>query len=75
MGVQKGKISSVEGEKARVVAPDGTVTMPLTIPKSLRDGLIQKDVLVLYVVFADYTGAILMRADGEEPEYEPKGEG
>ena len=72
MDVKKGKISTVEGEKARVVADDGeTVTMPLTVPKHLRGQLTEKDTPVIYVEFPDYTGAILMRMDGEEPEYAP----
>lgn len=72
MDVKKGKISTVEGDKARVVADDGeTVTMPLTVPKHLRGQLIEKDTPVIYVEFPDYTGAILMRMDGEEPEYAP----
>lgn len=70
MDVKKGKISTVEGDKARVVADDGeTVTMPLTVPKHLRGGLTEKDTPVVYVEFSDYTGVILMRMDGDEPDY------
>ena len=70
MDVKKGKISTVEGDKARVVADDGeTVTMPLTVPKHLRGELTEKDTPVLYVEFPDYTGVILMRMDGDEPDY------
>lgn len=72
MDVKKGKISTVEDDKARVVADDGeTVTMPLTVPKHLRGELTEKDTPVIYVEFSDYTGAILMRMDGEEPDYAP----
>lgn len=72
MDVKKGKISTIEGDKARVVADDGeTVTMPLTVPKHLRGELTEKDTPVIYVEFSDYTGAILMRMDGEEPDYAP----
>lgn len=78
MEVKKGKISTVEGEDgelARVVAEDGeTVTMPLAVPKHLRGELTEKDTPVIYVEFTDYTGAILMRADGEETEYATKEE-
>lgn len=70
MDVKKGRISTVEGDKARVVADDGeTVTMPLTVPKHLRGRLTAKDTPVIYVEFPDYTGAVLMRMDGEEPDY------
>ena len=70
MDVKKGKISTVEGDKARVVADDGdTVTMPLTVPKHLRGELTEKDTPVVYVEFPDYTGVILMRMDGDEPDY------
>ena len=70
MDVKKGKISTVEGDKARVVADDGeTVTMPLTVPKHLRGELTEKDAPVVYVEFSDYTGVILMRVDGDEPDY------
>ena len=52
------------------MADDGeTVTMPLTIPKHLRRELTEKDTPVVYVEFADYTGVILMRMDGDEPDY------
>ena len=43
--------------------------MPLTVPKHLRGGLTEKDTPVIYVEFPDYTGAVLMRMDGEEPDY------
>lgn len=70
MIVKKGRISTMEGDKARVVADDGeTVTMPLTVPKHLRGRLTAKDTPVIYVEFPDYTGAVLMRMDGEEPDY------
>lgn len=70
MDVKKGKISTVEGDKARVVAGDGiSVTMPLTVPKHLRGELTEKDTPVVYVEFPDYTGVILMRMDGDEPDY------
>lgn len=76
MNVKKGKISSFDGETARVVAADGeTVTMPLAVPLCLREGMLEKDTPVIYVEFDDYTGAVIMRADGEEPEYQPKEEG
>ena len=75
--IQKGTVSSVEGEadrngdktKARVL-PDTArdmVTRPLTIPWWLRGkmGDLKPDVAVAYAMFEDGTGIILARMDGE----------
>lgn len=67
--LQKGKISTIEGNTARVVPDqvDGTVTKPLTIHASLRGsaGNLKKGTEVVFVVFPDRSGLILYRADGE----------
>lgn len=74
--IQKGTISSVEGDpdrnddktKARVLpcTADGMVTRPLTIPWWLRGkmGNLKPGDEVAYVMFEDGTGAILTRMDG-----------
>lgn len=72
--VQRGEISTLdlpidsEGNEstARVIAEQrgGVLTKPLVIPHNLRGGL-KKGTKVIFVEFADHTGAILMRADGE----------
>ena len=60
--LQKGYISTIEGNTARVVPDqvDGSVTKPLTIHASLKKGT-----AVVFVVFSDRSGLILSRADGE----------
>lgn len=67
--LQKGKISTIEGNTARVVPDqvDGTVTKPLIIHASLRGaaGKLKKGTEVVFVVFPDRSGLILHRADGE----------
>lgn len=67
--LQKGKISTIEGNTARVVPDqvDGTITKPLTIHASLRGtaGNLKKGTEVVFVVFPDRSGLILYRADGE----------
>lgn len=75
--IQKGTISSVEGDtdrngdktKARVLpcTADGMVTRPLTIPWWLRGkmGNLKPDDEVAYVMFEDGTGVILTRMDGD----------
>lgn len=74
--IQKGAISSVEGDtdrnddktKARVLpcTADGMVTRPLTIPWWLRGkmGNLKPGDEVAYVMFEDGTGVILTRMDG-----------
>lgn len=74
--IQKGTISSVEGDpdrnddktKARVLpcTADGVVTRPLTIPWWLRGkmGNLKPGDEVAYVMFEDGTGVILTRMDG-----------
>lgn len=74
--IQKGTISSVEGDpdrnddktKARVLpcTADGMVTRPLTIPWWLRGkmGNLKPGDEVAYVMFEDGTGVILARMDG-----------
>ena len=74
--IQKGKISSIEGEPdrngdkttARVLpsTADSLVTRPLTIPWYLSPG-----VEVAYAMFEDGTGLILSRMDGEWPGIVP----
>ena len=75
--IQKGKISTLEGEPdrngdkttARVIpcTADGAITRPLTIPWWLRGvmGDLKPDDEVVYTVFEDGTGVILSRMDGE----------
>ena len=75
--IQKGKISSIEGEPdrngdkttARVLpsTADSLVTRPLTIPWYLRGdmGNLSPGVEVAYALFEDGTGLILSRMDGE----------
>lgn len=74
--IQKGTISSIEGEPdrngdkttARVLpcTADGLVTRPLTIPWWLRGkmGNLKPDDEVAYVMFEDGTGILLARMDG-----------
>ena len=75
--IQKGKISSVEGQAdrngdkttARVLpsTADSMVTRPLTIPWYLRGemGNLTPGTEVAYAMFEDGTGIILSRMDGE----------
>lgn len=75
--IQKGKISTVEGDAdrngdktaARVLpcTADGMVTRPLTIPWWLRGkmGNLKPGDEVAYAMFEDGTGIILSRMDGE----------
>ncbi|XCH78335.1 MAG: pre-mRNA-splicing factor [Candidatus Dehalobacter alkaniphilus] len=75
--IQKGTISSIEGEvdrngdrtKARVLpsTSGGSVTRPLTIPWWLRGqiGNLAPGVEVAFALFEDSTGIILTRMDGE----------
>ncbi len=76
MNVQRGEVSTIEPTRdregnpnyARIVSElaDGVITKPLVIPYALRKGSLQKGAKVIYVEFADHSGVILMRADGEE---------
>lgn len=75
--IQKGTISSIEGEvdkngnktKARILpgTADGAVTRPLTIPWWLRGdmGNLAPGVEVAFALFEDSTGVILTRMDGD----------
>ncbi len=75
--IQKGTISSIEGEidrngnktKARILpgTADGAVTRPLTIPWWLRGdmGNLSPGVEVAFALFEDATGVILTRMDGD----------
>lgn len=67
--LQKGYISTIEGNTAKVVPDqvDGTVTKPLAIHASLRGsaGNLKKGTAVVFVVFPDRSGLIISRADGE----------
>lgn len=73
--LQKGKISTIEGNTARVVPEqvDSTITNPLTIYAPLRGaaGNLKKGTEVVFVVFPDRSGLILCRADGELNTSEP----
>lgn len=66
MGIDKGKISVIKGQKAEVIPSQAgsTVTPPLTIPDLLK-GNLQVNTVVVYVVFDDNTGMILDRLDGK----------
>lgn len=73
--INKGTISSIDGNTARVV-PLGANTKPtakITIPWHLRGetGNLKKGTAVVYVEFEDSTGLLLGRADGEWGEYLP----
>jgi hypothetical protein len=76
--IQKGKISSIESTPtdtqdnettARVIPSTGNeiVTRPLVIPWRLRGkgGNLAPGVSVVFIVFDDFTGYIIDRADGE----------
>lgn len=69
--VQKGTVSSVEGNGTARVIPNisgGAVTRPLTIPQWLRGkGNLSPGIEVVYCVFEDGTGIILTRMDGDTP--------
>ena len=67
-GIEKGKVLSVAGDKAKVqsVFSTKTVSPLISIPKRLRDGEIVKGTQVAYTVFPDGTGIIIGRMDGEE---------
>ena len=74
--IQKGKISSIEGEPDRngdKTTADSLVTRPLTIPWYLRGdmGNLSPGVEVAYAMFEDGTGLILSRMDGEWPGIVP----
>lgn len=77
MNIQRGEISTIENQpldmngnpiRARVLSghSNGVVTKPLVIPYDLRSGALKKGTRVIFVEFADRSGAILMRADGEK---------
>ncbi len=73
--INKGTIASVDGNTARVVPSDaGTKpTAKIVIPWHLRGatGNLQKGTEVVFVEFADSTGLLLGRADGEWGAYLP----
>lgn len=73
--INKGKIASISGNTARVVPVDaaGRPTAKITIPWHLRGdtGNLKKGTEVVYVEFADSTGLLLGRADGEWGAYLP----
>ena len=66
--IQKGKISTIEGSKARVIPEqaDGVVTKPLVISSQLlaEAGNLTKGMEVVFAVFPDQSGIILCRFDG-----------
>lgn len=66
--IEKGKITSIDGNTARVVPcnESGLVSAQVVIPWHMRGGAgnIGKGTEVIYAVFDDQTGVLLMRADG-----------
>lgn len=65
--IQKGQVSAVlDGGKSVTVTPytGGTVTFPLVVPFFLI-GALPINTPVVYTTFADNTGIVLARADGE----------
>lgn len=73
--INKGTISSISGNTARVVPSDASArpTAKITIPWHLRgsSGNLKKGTEVVYVEFDDSTGLLLGRADGEWGAYLP----
>lgn len=73
--INKGKIASISGNTARVVPSDAGVrpTAKIVIPWHLRGGTgnLKKGTEVVFVEFADSTGLLLGRADGEWGAYLP----
>ena len=73
--INKGTIASISGNKARVIPIDADAkpTAMLTIPWHLRGdaGNLKKGTEVVYVEFADFTGLLLGRSDGEWGGYIP----
>lgn len=68
-GISKGTIASLDasGHKARVLKAAGAVTCDLVIPQRLRGaaGGLAKGTKVVFAEFADGSGILLERADGE----------
>ena len=65
--IYKGQVSAIlDGGKKVTVTPyaGGTVTFPLVVPYFLIDAL-PVNTPVVYAAFADNTGIVLARADGE----------
>ena len=73
--INKGTIASIDGNTARVVpsVESARPTAKIVIPWHLRGdtGNLQKGTEVIYVEFADATGLLLGRADGEWGAYIP----
>lgn len=67
--INKGRIASISGNTARVVPVDSgsLTTARITIPWHLRGsgGNLKKGTIVVYAEFADSTGLLIGRADGE----------
>ena len=61
MLVEKGTVTTIEGNKARVQSTlkEGDITRPLTIPAHIDQTELRKGTEVAYVVFEDMTGVIL----------------
>lgn len=74
-GIEKGKIASINGNKARVIpsSASGRPTAQITIPWHMRgqSGNLQKGTEVAFVLFEDSTGLLLGRMDGEWGAYLP----
>lgn len=69
--IEKGKITSIEGNTARVVpcSESRLVSAQVVVPAHLRSpGAIAKGTEVVYVTFGDQSGIILCRADGNLPD-------
>ena len=63
MEITKGKVLSINGDKAKVAPMDDidAVTSYLKIPRHLENENIQKDDAVAFVAFSDGSGVILAK--------------
>ena len=61
--VQKGTVTAVDGNKARVMSTikEGDITRPLPLANGIDAEELQKGSEVAYVVFEDMTGIILAK--------------
>lgn len=62
-GIQKGTITTIEGDKARVqsILKEGDVTKPLKIADGIDTTALKKGTEVAYTVFDDMTGLIIAK--------------
>ncbi|MBQ9229084.1 MAG: hypothetical protein IJ680_07680 [Paludibacteraceae bacterium] len=74
--IDKGKITSIDGNVARVVPCNepGLVSASVVIPWHLRgtSGNLSKGTEVVYALFEDQTGILLGRADGNWGNFVPE---